>query len=68
MLGWRPLSRYCQDYSDTHDAVEKRVRAGHWLKGVHVNKPAGAKELWANLDAINDWAAGRLPVHEHGKR
>ncbi len=61
------LSAYCQQQNETRDAISKRVRAGHWLAGVHVFKPAGSKERWINLDAVNDWATGKKPVHLHGK-
>ncbi|WP_017761050.1 hypothetical protein [Pseudacidovorax intermedius] len=58
-MEWMPLSRYCELYGETPDAVDKRVRSGHWLRDVHVRLPAGSKQLWVNVDAVNDWAAGR---------
>ena len=64
--GWVRLSKYCEVKGETRDGVSKRVRSGHWLKGVHLRRPDGSKELWVNLDAVNDWAAGRKPTHLHG--
>jgi hypothetical protein len=64
--GWVRLSKYCLEKGETRDGVSKRVRSGHWLKGVHLRRPDGSKELWVNLDAVNDWAAGRKPTHLHG--
>ena len=68
MLRWVRMKRYCELSGDTPDAVDCRLRAGHWLKDVHARRPAGSKELWVNLDAVNDWAAGVLPTHRHGMR
>lgn len=66
MLNWVPLSEYCAQSNETPAAVDARLRRGHWLKGVHARKPEGAKELWINLKAVDDWAAGRQPAHKHG--
>ena len=30
--------------------------------------PHGGNEAWVNLDAVEDWAAGAVPAHLHGKR
>jgi hypothetical protein len=68
MLGWVRLKKYCADRGETHDAVVKRIRSGHWLNGVHARKPEGSAELWVNLDAVSDWCAGVTPVHDHGRR
>jgi hypothetical protein len=68
MLGWQKLSKYCDETGDTPSAVDCRVRTGHWLEGVHVRVPTGSRERWANLAAIADWCAGRVPVIDHGKR
>ncbi len=67
MLYWVRLSKYCAESDDTPDAVQKRLRTGKWLKGVHARVPEGSSELWVNLKAVNDWAAGRVPAHEHGQ-
>jgi len=61
-LEWVPMSRYCELYGETPDAVDKRVRSGHWLRDVHVRLPPGSKQLWINVDAVHDWAAGRPAV------
>ena len=66
-MTWMRLSAYCRQQNESPDAITKRVRAGHWLVGVHVRKPVGSRERWINLDAIADWAAGKTPTHMHGK-
>jgi len=68
MLRWIKLSKYCKETDDTADAVDARLRRGIWLKGVHAQKPEGSKELWVNLDAVNDWVEGSKPAHQHGER
>lgn len=67
MLSWVKVSKYCTDSGDTPDAVDKRLRTGKWLRDVHARKPEGSAELWVNLAAVNDWAAGKLPAHQHGR-
>ena len=67
MLHWKRLKAYCDESGDTPDAVDKRVRSGIWLRGVHVNIPEGSRETWVNELAVNDWAAGRRPATDHGK-
>lgn len=68
MLRWVRLNRYCELSGETADAVEKRLRSGHWLRDVHARVPQGSNSLWVNLDAVEDWAAGAVPAHLHGKR
>lgn len=65
-LDWEPLSKYVERTGESADAVHKRIRSGHWLRGVHARVPDGAKELWIHLSAINDWAEGRKPPDQHG--
>ncbi|WP_426391922.1 hypothetical protein [Variovorax sp. R-27] len=60
-MEWIPMSRYCELFGETADAVDKRVRSGHWLRDVHVRHPDGSKQSWVNVRAVNDWAAGRKP-------
>lgn len=67
-LHWVRLKRHCELSGDTPEAVRGRLKAGHWLRDIHVRRPVGSEELWVNLDAVNDWAAGRLPVTDHGKQ
>lgn len=67
MLRWVRLSKYCAESGETAEAVEKRLRTGKWLRDVHARKPEGSAELWVNLEAVNDWAAGQKPAHLHGK-
>lgn len=59
-LGWVPINRYCELFGETADAVDKRLRSGHWLRNVHVRQPPGSKQSWVNIEAVNDWAAGRV--------
>lgn len=59
VLEWVPMNRYCELFGETPDAVDKRLRSGHWLRDVHVRQPEGSKQLWINLEAVNDWAAGK---------
>ena len=65
-LDWIKLSKYCELSGETHDAVEKRLRTGKWLRGVHARQPDGSAELWVNLRAVEDWAEGKKPAHQHG--
>lgn len=65
-LRWVRLSRYLEMAGETREAVLNRVRAGHWLRDVHVRTPNGSAEQWVNLEAVNDWAAGGKPAHQHG--
>lgn len=67
LINWVPLSVYCESVKgETPDAVSNRLRRGHWLKGIHARKPDGARELWINLKAVEDWCEGRKPPHLHG--
>lgn len=65
-LHWVRLSKFCDLTGDTRTAVNNRVRAGKWLRDVHVRAPDGSKELWVNLVAVNDWCDGKKPAHRHG--
>ncbi|WP_395701233.1 excisionase [Aquabacterium sp.] len=67
MLTWVRLKRYCELSGDTPAAVRGRLKSGRWLRDIHARRPEGSEELWVNLDAVNDWAAGRLPTTDHGK-
>lgn len=68
MLRWVRMNRYEALSGDTADAVEKRLRTGKWLRDVHARQPEGSATLWVNLDAVEDWAAGKTPAHQHGRR
>ena len=59
ILRWTRLTKYCELSGDTRDGVNNRVRSGHWLKGVHLRRPDGGKELWVNLDAVTTMRQGR---------
>ncbi len=67
-LGCLPLSAYCDAYHDTPAAVDKRIREGIWMMGVHIHRVSGFRERWVDLDAINAWVrsgsgnASCLPV------
>ena len=65
-LSWIKLSKYCEVSGETRDAVEKRLRSGKWLRGIHARQPDGSAELWINLRAVEDWAEGKKPAHQHG--
>lgn len=65
-LDWIPLPAYLELTKETEETVHKRVRAGHWLRDVHVRQPAGSRHLWVNTTAVNDWACGKKPAHQHG--
>ena len=68
MLNWVRLNRYCEMSGDTPDAVNCRLRNGHWIRGVHTKVPEGSASIWVNLKAVEDWAEGLLPPHQHGKK
>jgi hypothetical protein len=68
MQNWIPVTEYClRNRGETPDAVSGRIRNGHWLRDVHARRPNGSKELWINLRAVDDWAAGKKPAHRHGE-
>lgn len=67
MLTWVNSSRYCELTGDTVDAINGRLRAGIWVRDVHARRPEGSKQLWVNLTAVNDWAAGKPCAHLHGR-
>lgn len=66
-LHWTKASAYCQQTGDTADAIDSRIRAGFWVRDVHARRPEGSRELWVNLNAVNDWAAGKPNPHLHGR-
>jgi hypothetical protein len=66
MLRWVRLNKYLSESGETEDAVQKRLRTGVWLRDVHARVPEGSAALWVNLDAVNDWAEGKKPAHQHG--
>jgi len=66
MADWVPLPEYLRRTGETAEAVDSRLRRGYWLKGVHARKPEGAKDLWINERAVDDWAAGVKPTLQHG--
>lgn len=66
-MQWIRLKKHCELTGDTPDAVDCRLRSGQWLRDVHARRPAGSRELWINVRAVEDWAAGNGPAHQHGK-
>lgn len=66
MARWVRINKYTEVKGDTADAVEKRLRTGIWLRDIHARRPEGSATLWVNLDAVEDWAAGKKPAHQHG--
>lgn len=67
-LHWVRASKYRElaGEKETDDAIDGRLRAGIWIRDVHARRPDGSKELWVNLNAVNDWAAGKPNAARHG--
>jgi len=61
-IEWIPVSKYCELTGETADAVDKRIRSGYWLRDIHVRQPEGSSRLWINIEAVNQWAAGKKPA------
>lgn len=53
-MSWIKIEKHCADTGDTRDAVQKKLRRGVWLHGVHV-KLAPDGRLWVNKDEVNKW-------------
>jgi|GEM_PF-4318262 len=50
-----PLELYCKIFSDTREAIMKRLTRKTWVMGVHVKKPKGQNKLWVDLQEIENW-------------
>lgn len=51
-----PISKYCELFGETTDAINKRVQRQFWHEGVHILKVEGSKERWIDLKEVNKWA------------
>lgn len=51
-----PISKYCELFGDSSDAINKRVQRQFWYEGVHVLKVEGSKERWIDVKEVNKWA------------
>ena len=66
MSCWVTIRKYAEVKGESPNAVKARLRAGVWLRDIHARQPEGSKTLWINLDAVEDWASGKKPAHQHG--
>lgn len=55
MIRYLPISKYCRDFGDTVEAVNKRVQRGIWAEGVHVFKIQGMRERQIDIVAVDEW-------------
>nr|WP_282765457.1 hypothetical protein [Alteromonas macleodii] len=50
-----PLTKYCELSGEDIETVRQRIKRGHWVKGVHAIKPPHIRELWIDLEAVEQW-------------
>lgn len=50
-----PISKYCELFGESTDAINKRVQRHFWQEGVHVLKVDGSKERWIDIKEVNKW-------------
>lgn len=50
-----PISKYCELFGESTDAINKRVKRRFWQEGVHVLKVDGSKERWIDIKEVNKW-------------
>ncbi|MBC5791243.1 excisionase [Providencia sp. JUb39] len=50
-----PISKYCELFGESTDAINKRVQRRFWQEGVHVLKVDGSKERWIDIKEVNKW-------------
>lgn len=55
MIRYLPLSKYCNDFDDTVNAVNLRLKRGIWAYGVHVFKVPGIKQRQIDIVAVDEW-------------
>ena len=55
MIRYLPLSKYCNDYGDTREAVDQRLKRGIWAFGVHVFRVDGLRERQVDIVAVDEW-------------
>lgn len=67
-MPWIPQPTYLKKHpTETGDAIQKRLKRGIWLDGVHAHTPDGSEHRWINTEAVQDWAAGKPGPETHGK-
>lgn len=68
-MHWIPQPTYLKQHpTETADAIQKRLKRGIWLDGVHAHTPAGSEHRWINTKAIQDWASGKPDPQTHGTK
>ena len=50
-----PIAKYCELSGESPETVRKRIKRGHWVKGIHAIKPPHIRELWIDLEAVEQW-------------
>ncbi len=50
-----PISKYCELFSESTDAINKRVQRRFWQEGVQILKVDGSKERWIDIKEVNKW-------------
>lgn len=50
-----PLTKYCELSGEDIDSVRQRLKRGTWVKGIHAFKAEGVRELWIDLEAVEQW-------------
>lgn len=50
-----PLTKYCEMSGEKPDTVRKRIDRGIWAKGKQALKHPKIKELWIDLEAVEEW-------------
>ena len=50
-----PLSKYCELYGESKDAIDKRLQRGIWKVGRELRTIPGVRERWVDLEAVTQW-------------
>ncbi|MBG5882796.1 excisionase [Providencia alcalifaciens] len=50
-----PISKYCELFGESTDAINKRVQRRFWQEGVQILKVDGSKERWIDIKEVNKW-------------
>lgn len=50
-----PISKYCELFCESTDAINKRVQRRFWQEGVQILKVDGSKERWIDIKEVNKW-------------
>lgn len=51
-----PISKYCELFGESTEAINKRLQRQFWQEGVQVLKVEGSKERWIDIREVNKWA------------